>query len=39
MKFAFVSNMDGSPWGGSEDLWAGTAERLYVEDAQWQLVE
>lgn len=28
MKFAFVSNMDGSPWGGSEDLWAGAAERL-----------
>jgi glycosyltransferase involved in cell wall biosynthesis len=25
---AFVSNMDGSPWGGSEELWAGAALKL-----------
>jgi glycosyltransferase involved in cell wall biosynthesis len=24
----FVSNMDGSPWGGSEELWSGAALKL-----------
>ncbi len=28
---AFVSNMNGSPWGGSEELWAQTASRLARE--------
>lgn len=27
-KIAFVSTMAGSPWGGSEELWARTASRL-----------
>ncbi len=26
MRIAFVSLMDGSPWGGSEELWAAAAE-------------
>src|ERR1019366_519760 len=25
MKFAFISTMQGSPWGGSEDLWSQAA--------------
>jgi glycosyltransferase involved in cell wall biosynthesis len=28
MKFAFISTMDGSPWGGSEELWSQAATRL-----------
>jgi glycosyltransferase involved in cell wall biosynthesis len=28
MKFAFVSTMDGVPWGGSEELWSQAAVRL-----------
>ena len=24
----FISTMDGSPWGGSEELWAQTAQKL-----------
>jgi glycosyltransferase involved in cell wall biosynthesis len=28
MKFAFVSTMQGSPWGGSEELWSQAAARL-----------
>lgn len=28
MKFAFITTMQGSPWGGSEELWAQTATRL-----------
>jgi glycosyltransferase involved in cell wall biosynthesis len=28
MKFAFISTMDGSPWGGSEELWSQAAPRL-----------
>jgi glycosyltransferase involved in cell wall biosynthesis len=28
MKFAFISTMDGSPWGGSEELWSQSATRL-----------
>jgi glycosyltransferase involved in cell wall biosynthesis len=27
-RFAFVSTMEGSPWGGSEELWSQTAIRL-----------
>lgn len=27
-KIAFISTMDSSPWGGSEELWTQTAERL-----------
>ena len=28
MRFAFISTMDGSPWGGSEELWSQAATRL-----------
>ncbi len=28
MKFAFISTMQGSPWGASEELWSQTASRL-----------
>jgi glycosyltransferase involved in cell wall biosynthesis len=28
MRIAFISTMDGSPWGGSEELWSRTAMRL-----------
>src|ERR1035438_6636243 len=28
MKFAFVTVMLGSPWGGSEELWGQTATQL-----------
>jgi glycosyltransferase involved in cell wall biosynthesis len=28
MKFAFISTMDGSPWGGSEELWVQVAAQL-----------
>lgn len=28
MKFAFISTMDGSPWGGSEELWSQAATQL-----------
>jgi glycosyltransferase involved in cell wall biosynthesis len=28
MKFVFISTMDGSPWGGSEELWSQSASRL-----------
>jgi len=28
MKIAFVSTMSGAPWGGSEELWSGAAERI-----------
>jgi glycosyltransferase involved in cell wall biosynthesis len=28
MKFAFISTMDGWPWGGSEELWSQAATRL-----------
>lgn len=28
MRFCFVSTMDGSPWGGSEELWSQAALRL-----------
>ena len=28
MKFAFISTMYGSPWGGSEELWSQAATRL-----------
>jgi glycosyltransferase involved in cell wall biosynthesis len=28
MKIAFVSTMEGSPWGGSEELWSRTASVL-----------
>ncbi|MDR3792614.1 MAG: glycosyltransferase family 4 protein [Terracidiphilus sp.] len=28
MKIAFVSTMEGSPWGGSEELWSQAALRL-----------
>ncbi len=31
MNFAFVSTMDGSPWGGSEELWSQAATRLNNE--------
>lgn len=27
-KVAFISTMSGSPWGGSEELWSRTAQRL-----------
>jgi glycosyltransferase involved in cell wall biosynthesis len=27
-RFAFVSTMEGNPWGGSEELWSQTALRL-----------
>jgi glycosyltransferase involved in cell wall biosynthesis len=30
-RFVFVSAMEGSPWGGSEELWSRTAFRLYDE--------
>jgi len=30
-NFVFVSNMNGAPWGGSEELWAGAALRLAKE--------
>ena len=28
MRFAFISTMHGSPWGGSEELWSQAATRL-----------
>ena len=28
MRFAFVSTMVDSPWGGSEELWSQTAVKL-----------
>ena len=28
MRFVFISTMDGSPWGGSEELWSQAATRL-----------
>ncbi|OYT69782.1 MAG: hypothetical protein CFK52_12970 [Chloracidobacterium sp. CP2_5A] len=28
MKWAFVSTMEGAPWGGSEELWSRAARRL-----------
>ena len=28
MRFAFVSAMFGSPWGGSEELWSQAATQL-----------
>jgi glycosyltransferase involved in cell wall biosynthesis len=28
MRFAFVSTLANTPWGGSEELWSRTAERL-----------
>jgi glycosyltransferase involved in cell wall biosynthesis len=31
MKFAFVTTMDGYPWGGSEELWHRAAVRLKQE--------
>lgn len=31
MRFAFYSNLDGVPWGGSEDLWSATASRLLTQ--------
>lgn len=33
-KFVFISAMEGSPWGGSEFLWAGAAEKLARRGAQ-----
>ena len=40
MRFAFVSTMDGSPWGGSEELWGQTASRLKQEGHEvWASVE
>lgn len=30
-RIAFVSNMNGAPWGGSEELWAGAALNLANE--------
>lgn len=31
MKIAFISTMDGAPWGGSEVLWSEAALRLHYE--------
>src|SRR5271170_7309279 len=31
MRFAFISTMQGQPWGGSEELWSQTAIRLKQE--------
>ncbi len=31
MKFAFISTMQGSPWGGSEELWSQSATQLKNE--------
>lgn len=31
MKWAFVSTMEGCPWGGSEELWSRAARRLLRE--------
>ena len=31
MKIAFISTMDSAPWGGSEYLWATTAEQALKE--------
>lgn len=31
LKIAFVSTMEGAPWGGSEELWNQTALRLLAE--------
>lgn len=28
MRFAFITTMQGSPWGGSEELWSRTAAQL-----------
>src|SRR5271155_216906 len=28
MRFTFISTMNGSPWGGSEELWSQAATRL-----------
>ncbi len=28
MRLAFISTMEGVPWGGSEALWSGAAERM-----------
>lgn len=33
-KIAFVSTIEGVPWGGSELLWAGAAERLARQGVQ-----
>ena len=34
MRFAFISSMAGSPWGGSEELWSQAARRLSKEAHQ-----
>ena len=31
MRIAFLSTMDGSPWGGSEELWSQAATRLLAD--------
>lgn len=31
LKIAFVSTMTGAPWGGSEELWHGTARRMRMQ--------
>ena len=33
-KFVFITAMEGTPWGGSESLWAGAAEKLARRGAQ-----
>lgn len=35
MKIAFVSTMEGSPWGGSEELWSRAAR--YLLAAGWEV--
>ncbi|MGQ9898623.1 MAG: glycosyltransferase family 4 protein [Acidobacteriota bacterium] len=35
MKVAFVSTMEGSPWGGSEELWSQAAR--YLLEAGWEV--
>ena len=31
MRIAFISTMDGLPWGGSEELWSQAATRLLAD--------
>jgi glycosyltransferase involved in cell wall biosynthesis len=31
MRIAFISTMDGTPWGGSEELWSQAAKRLLAD--------
>lgn len=34
LRVAFISTMETDPWGGSEELWAGTAQQLVAQGHQ-----